>query len=349
MEPTRGVGLIDTILCVNNEISSAMAQGALKEKGINLDRVAVIVMRKLDADWLDQCAMRVDYGVKPSFRISGQLRLFGYFRRASQMIRTLLATGNIRHVLLVNNDNVLNNHFFSVASTYPDLEISVLAEGIMNFQDIDMKNRDWWRTAVKPIFARMLGLSWRKPTRHVSGSLEPETKYVYTFAAEGLVAPPDKIRLIAFPKVDRTVVPHPEAAVIVMTGLHLWMTEENYFEFAQRFIVWKRSLPFTKYYVKRHPRATDGPLFDELSDCEVIGGGRSIEDMAGDIPGATVIGFCCTGLVTLSLIRPDLHCLDFGSDFYCDAAYFGDRSVEKLLNGSGVQMVSSKPYATQGN
>ncbi|SFG19990.1 hypothetical protein SAMN05518801_11029 [Novosphingobium sp. CF614] len=337
--------MIDTILCVNNEISSVMAQGALKEKGIGLDRVAVIVMRKLDAPWLDQCTMRVDYGVKPSFRISGQLRLIGYFRRASRMIRQLLATGNIRHVLLVNNDNVLNNHFFSVASAHPEMEISVLAEGIMNFQDIQMKNRDWWRTAVKPVFARILGLSWREPTRHVSGSLEPETRHVYTFAAHGVVAPPEKIRLIKFPEADREVVPDPGAAVIAMTGLHLWMTEANYAEFAQRFISWKKTLPFTKYYVKRHPRATDGPLFHELADCEVIGEGQSIEDMAGSMPGSTVIGFCCTGLVTLSLMRPDIRCLDFGSDFYCDAAYFGDRSVERLLEGSGVELISSAPFA----
>lgn len=337
--------VIDTILCVNNEISSVMAQGALREKGISLDRVAVIVMRKLDATWLDQCAMRIDYGVKPSFRISGQLRLIGYFRRAAHMIRTLLATGNIRHVLLVNNDNVLNNHFFSAAKEHPELEISVLAEGIMNFQDIQMKNRDWWRTAIKPVFARALGLSWREPTRHVSGSLEPETRHVYSFAAEGLVAPAEKIRLIAFPEVSREVIPDPAAAVIAMTGLHLWMTEENYAEFAKRFVAWKKTLPFTKYYVKRHPRATDGPLFDELVDCEVIGENQSIEEMAGSFPGATIIGFCCTGLVTLSLIRPDLNCIDFGSDFYCDAAYFGDRSVERLLKGSGVELISSAPFA----
>jgi hypothetical protein len=42
--------------------------------------------------------------------------------------------------------------------------------------------------------------------------------------------------------------------------------------------------------------------------------------------------------VTLKLMRPDLRCIDFGSDFYCRTAYRGDYSVVEFLMGSGVEV-----------
>lgn len=338
--------MIDTIVFVNNEISSAIAEAVLAERGIALDRVAVVVMRKLNHPWLDRCAKRVDYGVQPSFRMAGQVRLIGYYRAAAKLIRTLLASGDIKLVMLINNDNVLTNHVFAVAAKHSEMEIAVLAEGIMNYQDIQLRNRDGWRTKIKPVFAGLLGLKWREPTRHLSGSLEPETDMVYSFAPDHLVAPPEKVRTVAFPQVPPSAPADPDAAMIVMTGLHLWMSEDQFAEFQDRFTAWLGTLPYKHFYLKRHPRASESPLLDRLQHCEVIGEGVSIEAMAGDIPAATVIGFCCTGLVTLRLIRPDLRCLDFGSDYYCDAAYFGDRSVAHLLSGVGVELVPSSDFAT---
>ena len=47
-----------------------------------------------------------------------------------------------------------------------------------------------------------------------------------------------------------------------------------------------------------------------------------------------------TGLVTLKLLRPDLRCVDYGTRFYCERAYFGDLSVEELMRTAGVEIVA---------
>ncbi len=338
---------IDTLVFINNEISLRMAEAALRERGIGYDRVALFLTRTVRAPWIGQCAVVVDYGRKPSFSLAGQLGLIGYFRRSSSLLRRLLKSGRIKTVMLINNDNPLTNHVFAVARAHPEMEIAVLAEGIMNFQDIQLKNRDSWRTLLKPALATALGLKWREPTGHLSGAFEPETQSVYSFSSAGVYAPPEKVRVVQFAAIKPTAPPDPDAALIVMTGLHLWMTEEAYAEFSRRFMAWLATLPYKRIVVKRHPRASEGPLFAQLQDYPVVGEGVSIEDMAGDLEVGTVIGFCCTGLVTLRMLRPDIECLDFGSDFYCDAAYFGDTSVQRLLTSVGVKLVASEPYAAE--
>jgi hypothetical protein len=73
---------------------------------------------------------------------------------------------------------------------------------------------------------------------------------------------------------------------------------------------------------------------------EYLEDNRGVEMMAGEIAAARVVGFCTTALVTLKLIRPDLTCIDFGSDYYCDKAYHGDRSIIDVLRNGGVEIVN---------
>jgi len=119
------------------------------------------------------------------------------------------------------------------------------------------------------------------------------------------------------------------------------MPEERYKVFAQEFVAWVRSSGFRKIQVKKHPRVSAGLIEDLLAEYEEIGVGVTTEALAADLEAGTIIGTCCTALVTLKLIRPELTCVDFGSDYYSAYAYNGDRSVKTLLAATGVELVQS--------
>ena len=92
-------------------------------------------------------------------------------------------------------------------------------------------------------------------------------------------------------------------------------------------------------------------MIEELLErYEEVGSGLTTEEMAADLEAGTIIGTCCTALVTLKLIRPDLKCIDFGSDYYCEHAYHGDNSVKTLLSATGVtlvQMAAAQPESCE--
>src|SRR5690606_26386989 len=60
-------------------------------------------------------------------------------------------------------------------------------------------------------------------------------------------------------------------------------------------------------------------------------------------PRGTIVSTNCTALVTLRMLRPDLRCVDYGADFYCRHAYYGDESVLAPLRATGVELVDSEP------
>jgi hypothetical protein len=45
-------------------------------------------------------------------------------------------------------------------------------------------------------------------------------------------------------------------------------------------------------------------------------------------------------MLTMKLILTELSCIDFGSDYYCEKAYHGDRSIIDVLRNGGVEIVN---------
>jgi hypothetical protein len=109
--------------------------------------------------------------------------------------------------------------------------------------------------------------------------------------------------------------------------------------FARAFVAWVEGSGYRKIQVKKHPRASGGMIEALLERYEEVGSGLTAEEMATNLEAGTIIGTCSTALVTLKLIRPDLKCIDYGSDYYCEYAHHGDKSVKTLLSAAGVTLV----------
>jgi hypothetical protein len=335
----RAADTVDTIAVVNNAISARMLGEAFARDNVRLDRVAMVSARKLDLPWLDSCAIHVRYPDKPRQSMFAQWRFISFYRQAARMLRQVLKRGNIRRIYVVNAENLLTNHLLTVVAQRPEIELTVVVEGIYNFQEILWRNRARWRLALKPVLSALLGLKWRTPRGHLSGAFEPEVDRIVSFTDMGLKAPAAKVEVLPWEPVAPTIQPDPRCLLVVHTGLWLWMDEASYLHVARSFVEWVRREGFERIIVKHHPSVGPGQLEDLLPPHETWDVTESMEDLADKIPAATVAGTCCTALVTAKLLRPDLRCVDVGADFYCDAAYAGDHSVQGLLRGAGIEII----------
>jgi hypothetical protein len=331
---------IDTLVFVNNALSARLADDDLVRRGIPRRHVGLFVLRQLHADWFDDCGWVLRYDRPTAHSVVRQLGATGFYLRASRALRALLGSGGIRRVYLVNNDNLLTNHVLEWARRVRDCEVVVVAEGLMNFQDIRLRNRQAWRSHAKAVAAPLLGLSWDPPPTHLSGAYDPRVNRVLTFERRGLKAPDEKIeehRLspLAPPsdKDDRTV-------LIALSGIWQWITPEEDEALSRGFVEWLARQCFERVIAKPHPNVTGGALERLLRPHERLDSTESLEDLAGRITAGTVAGICCTALVTLKQLRPDLRCVDYGGDFYCERGYFGDKSVHALMRAAGVEAVA---------
>ncbi|MFN0069113.1 MAG: hypothetical protein ACKVYV_15940, partial [Limisphaerales bacterium] len=97
------------------------------------------------------------------------------------------------------------------------------------------------------------------------------------------------------------------------------------------------------FLIKPHPNYPPSEYQRKLLEpYELVTERGSVEELAGKLDAATVVGTCTTALFTLKLMRPGLRCVDFGSDVYVPHAYFGDDSVVKTLAGVGVEIVKAE-------
>jgi hypothetical protein len=295
--------------------------------------------------------MVIDFTAAPSLRKIDQVRLLSYYLRASRAMRALLRSGTLKDIYLANIDNLLSNHVLQLVKTnriHPKPRLSVVAEGFMNYQNISKGNRAAWRWAIKPLAAAFLGLKYKHPAGHLSGSEEDAIERVFAYSSIGLKSPPQKFVAAAFPSVKTIVEPDANAALLIMTGIGQWMTPEKFDVFKAAFVDWMNAQRFEKVFVKRHPFYPSGGIEDLIANAVVIEDSRRLEQMAGELPAQNVIGYCTTGLVILKLMRPDLTFTDWGSNFYCEHAYHGDRSVIDVLRSASIDIVEMRETPAHG-
>lgn len=335
----------EAIAIVNNAISAHLTAQLLHQDKVPLERVAVILLRDVEAGWIDHCGTVLRYGGRPAHTLLGQRRFYAFFRQGAALIRRAWASPALREIYVVNSDNLLTNPFFvwPRSGAHPrSPRLTVVAEGIMNYQEIGMENRASWRWRVKPIIARCLGLTYRTPEGHLSGSFESPVERVASFTSLGLKAPASKVKVLPFELSPIDAAADTDACVILHTGLWQWMPAAEYERLGRAFADWVRQQGFKRVLAKPHPRIATGDIENWLPPHERFEDARSAEELAPAIPGATVVGMCCTALATLKLMRPDLRCIDFGADHYCRHAYGGDQGVMDFLRGSGVELVPSR-------
>lgn len=331
------------IVVLSNSISSRMTRLGLERSGISPQDCVVITLRPIairGADrWLDEVGALFQYPAPPRFSRRGQLLFAGFYLRTAAMLHWVLKQGTVSELFLVNNDNLLTNHLFRWAEARPSVRVTTVIDGLMNFQDIQTRNRASWRIDSKPWIARGLGLQWRRPMTHLSGAFEDRTDRILSFSDVGLHAPPEKVEVVPFEAVTPRRVPAERGGLIAQTGVWQWMSNTDRERFADLFIAFVEEQKFEPLFVKRYPRYDTRFIEERLPAHTVVGEGTTLEDMAADLPARTVVSTNCTALVTLRMLRPDLECIDFGPDFYIPSAYHGDRSVLALQAAVGVRMV----------
>lgn len=334
---------VTTIVTINNAISTELARQDLVARGIPLESVALILLRDINEPWMDQCAIVLRYPGRPDNRMRGQWRFLGFYRAAAALLRRLEKTADIRDIYLVNNENLISTHLLSVADSRPAVGVTVVVEGLMNYQDIGVSDRATWRWRMKPVIAKLFGFRYRTPQDHLSGAFEQRVSRVVGFATDGLKAPPEKVVLRHFQTVQPRRQSDPKVALVVLTNWNLWMEPAVHEALARAFVGWVEAAGYRKIQVKKHPRTSGGMIEALLDKYEEVGVGQSVEEMVDDLEAGTILGTCSTALVTLKLIRPDLQCIDYGSDYYCKYAYRDDGSVKTLLSATGVSLVQMAP------
>jgi hypothetical protein len=327
-----------TLAVINNHISLHMLLADLAARGIERQDVCVIASREIDLP--GDLGEVLEYPGMPEQGMFAQRRFISFYRKAARLLRRKLKSKQLRHLYIVNNDNLLCSHILRTAVPGgPD--VTIVAEGLMNFLDAGAHNLAAWRLRVKPGISRLLGLRYAPPTGHQSGAFDPAVSRVVSFSADGLRAPADKVVLRTWPIVAlQSVEPAPDVGLIVHTALANLMPEEQYRIFAQGYAQWVTDQNFRKLYSKRHPRSSDPLLESLLPPHEVIEDPRAIEDLAGDLPAGVIIGPGTTPLVTLKLMRPELRCIDFGADFYVPIVYQGGVGASPLFDAAGIERVS---------
>jgi len=334
---------IRAIALINNSVSADVLEKVLLIDNIKLEECYVVKLRASAALSRNHPNAFVQPAVGYSIHHLFKLAAF-YFNQRSAIDRLLGQQNSIAEVYIVNADNLLCAHIINkikVGLYTHHVRLSVLAEGFMNYQDITASNRSAVKNLLKLIGARLLGIRYTTPKAHLSGSYESCVHRVFGYWMSGLKAPAWKATTVPLPRVEVTVTPVPNSALIIMTGIHQWMSAEDFSRFKQRFIEWVQRRNFSCVYVKAHPNYKDGGIEAGLRDTTRWGDGRPLEKLAGEIPSATVIGFCTTALATIRQIRSDLEVIDWGSDLYVDSAYAGDTSVVTVLNALGVRLVRS--------
>lgn len=338
---TNPMQSIECIAFVNNPISQRMLLATLREEGIDRSKSVLFVLRAIDRQtWWDDFAFTIVYPLKASLSIVGQAKFLPFYWVAASTLRAALRSPNLRYLVVINNDNMLTNHALGATASRTDCRVIVIAEGLMNYQDIRLANRAKWRNQLRPVVSGLLGLRWHHPLGHLSGAFEPNVHMVYAFAGPGLFAPLEKRRIIPFDPVEPNVASESETVLFIETALWQWMSEVEFKIFADRFAEWLKSMKPARLLIKPHPNYPPSVyLRSLLPKFEILADQESVESMANRIAAARVVGFCCTGLVTLAMLRPDIRCFDFGHDYYLDRAYRGDKTLIGLLKSAGVQLV----------
>ena len=332
-----------TIIFVDNQISIMMANAAIRSESIDYGNIILFALRDCDEDWFGLCknVFRSPFSQKRSWKSNISLILF--FIRSIRLIRGYLHRSDIERVLIVNNDNIIINYIVNnIHKQMKDVEISVLVEGIMNYQDITIRNRSKFNLAVKMFISLLLGFKYIIPKGHLSGAYMQQVKKVYSFSAKGLKAPVDKICVCELAVEKKITGVKNNAILLVLSGLYKWMPATKYDQYCDLFMKHLSTIKYSDVFVKQHPRCLDDPLLARLqNDLKYLDKDVPIEKMAGDIKVKQAIGFCSTALATLKMLRPDIECNDFGADYYCTEAYYGDDSVLEFFEGVHVGVIES--------
>lgn len=330
--------MIRALAVISNEISLNMLLADLAARRIARDETLVVAVRQMELP--ADLGLVLKYPGKPEAGMLGQRRFIGFYRQASQIIRASLKSSALRHLYVVNSDNLLTSHLLETAAQ-DGREVTVVVEGLMNFLDAGTHNLDSWRLRVKPVLSRLLGLRYAPPAGHQSGAFHPAVDRIVSFSSEGLRAPAEKVVLRHWPiSNQQRVETEPDVGIVVHTSLARFMTQEQYRTFAEGYAHWIAAQNFRRLYAKRHPRSLDPLLESLLPPHELINDDRPIEELVGEISAGVVIGPGTTPLVTLKLMRPELRCVDFGADYYVPIVYGGGPGATSLFDAAGVERVT---------
>jgi len=328
----------DSLVYVNNTVSMAILKSLVRDGVLDPRKTTLLLGRPMTGDFSKYKEV-LPYPFKASLHMLGQVRFIGYYLDAKKLVDRAFKSG-VDNCYIVNNDNLICNYILRLAEKAANVAVSVIAEGFMNYQKIEVDDRAFWRWFLKPVIARLLGYRYEKPSTHLSGAYENAVEKVYVFNENGVYAPKEKVILQKVFSTEQASSERHEVGLLYLeTALWQWMSEDFWMVFADSFAEYLNSYN-TTIYIKEHPNYPPSDyLRKRLNNYEILNLDGGIEDSLAAYRYNTIVSHWCTALGTLKMIDPDLRCIDYGSNYYTEKAYSVDSDLRSVFDVFGIEVV----------
>lgn len=321
---------------INNEISKTNLEFAISHLCLNPKNFDIVILRNIDLD----ASLLKEANVIDLAKSSNTHAFIDFlrsplkYRNALEKIKVLAP--NYRRAFIVNNDNLLCNFVINQTA----IEIFILGEGLMNYQDITLSNRSTFIVSLKKLFASIMRTSFVTPAGHLSGSYEKRVSGIFAFASKGLKAPNEKFidSSNAFLDADQSSHLDPRKILITLSGVHRYIKTDSYIKILNQIRSYLEDQNPKQILVKPHPRISNDPFFKILKDLnfKIIDNPIPAEKLIPTINTGKVISIDSTALVTIKLRFPKISCIDFGFQIY-SVEHTASKNNNQIFSSLGIQ------------
>ena len=142
---------------INNHVSLSMLLADLDIRGIRSTNTKVICLRKVRLP-RNEFADVLQYPDAQS-GVASRWQSMRFYRSAARTLRSWMSDTRLRHAYIVNGNNLLTNHLLQMAAS-SQFDVSVVAEGLLNFADVEVEQHGAWRGSVRSVAAPMMRLRY---------------------------------------------------------------------------------------------------------------------------------------------------------------------------------------------
>ena len=307
---------IKAIIVANNEVSLINAEYAISYFNIDKKDAVLFLIRpsksKRVMGYFDVICTGKAYN---NHRLSDILFSLNKYVNTINKLKYYLRNSEITNVFIVNNDHLLTNHILHIHNKYY-YRISVIAEGLMNYQNITKKNRSAIGFFFKKILAFIFNIKYVIPKTHLSGAFENSVEDVFTFSKTGINAPIDKVRIVKNFSNTLNTSSNKCGVLLLLSGLYTMLPSYEYSNLMILITNYIKNLNPRIIYIKKHPRYQFDPILDIFNDYIEVDQDIPIEEIINELEISHIVGSFSTALITLKMIQPELISVDIGYSIY---------------------------------
>ncbi len=329
------------IAFVNNQISITNLEFAIRYLDIKKSELVIFFLRPNEisnsSEYWNVYQINKKYN---GYFLNDLIRAFYSYITAIFYLKNILKNNNIENVLLVNIDHILTNHMINIKKldkSFISTKYHVLAEGLMNYENVKIGHRKTLTIFLKHIIASFTGLIFKKPDGHLSGAYEKVVKNVFAFSKKSIQSPLEKV--IVTNTVKKATASDKNNTLILCSGAYTMLSVDKYSKICDLIDDYLSKNNFDKVYLKKHPRLNDDPLIDRLMNFEEIEQNKPIEMILSEYPIKYVISSYSTSLISLKQMFNNLIAIDVGYDIYV-SSLGQDVDIKSLYKEFNIKMIN---------